>query len=219
MSLFFNMLSRLVIVFLPRSKSFNFPGAVNICSDFLLLLSHFSCVRLCVTPQTAAHQAPPSLGFCRQEHWSVLPFPFPMHESGKWKGSRSVMSNSLRPRGLLLHPWDLPGKSTGVGCHHLLHSDFGAPHIKSVTVSTVSPFAMKWWDRMPWSFFYECWALSQLFHFPFTFIKRLFSSSSLFAIRVVSTAYLRLLIFLPAILIPACASSSPVFLVMYSAIS
>ena len=51
----------------------------------------------------------------------------------------------------------------------------------------------------------------------FTFIKRLFSSSSLFAIRVVSSAYLRLLIFLPAILIPACASSSPAFVMMYSA--
>jgi len=51
----------------------------------------------------------------------------------------------------------------------------------------------------------------------FTFIKRLFSSSLLYAVRVVSSAYLRLLIFLPAILIPACASSSPAFLMMYSA--
>ena len=51
----------------------------------------------------------------------------------------------------------------------------------------------------------------------FTFIKRLFSSSSLSAIRVVSFAYLRLLIFLPAILIPACASSSLAFLMMYAA--
>ena len=42
----------------------------------LLLLSHFSLVRLCVTPQTAAHQAPPSLGFPRQEHWSGLPLPY-----------------------------------------------------------------------------------------------------------------------------------------------
>ena len=50
----------------------------------------------------------------------------------------------------------------------------------------------------------------------FTFIKRLFSSSSLSAIRVVS-AYLRLLIFLPAVLIPACASSSRAFHMMYSA--
>ena len=51
----------------------------------------------------------------------------------------------------------------------------------------------------------------------FTFIKRLFSSSSLSAIRVVSSAYLRLLISLPAVLIPACASSSPALLMMYSA--
>ena len=46
----------------------------------LLLLSRFSCVWLCATPQRAAHQAPPSLGFSRQEHWSGLPFPSPhMH--------------------------------------------------------------------------------------------------------------------------------------------
>ena len=49
----------------------------------LLLLSHFSRVRLCATPETAAHQAPLSLGFSRQEHWSGLPFPSPMHESEK----------------------------------------------------------------------------------------------------------------------------------------
>ena len=47
----------------------------------LLLLSRFSRVRLSATPETAAHQAAPSLGFFRQEHWSGLPFPSPMHES------------------------------------------------------------------------------------------------------------------------------------------
>ena len=41
----------------------------------LLLLSRFSRVRLCATQWTAAHQAPPSLEFSRQEHWSGLPFP------------------------------------------------------------------------------------------------------------------------------------------------
>ena len=60
----------------------------------LLLLNHFSHVRLCATPQTAAHQAPPSLGVSRQEHWSGLPFPSPMHESEKWKWSCSVVSDS-----------------------------------------------------------------------------------------------------------------------------
>ena len=63
----------------------------------LLLLSHFSRVQLCATPQTAAQQAPPSLGFSRQEHWSGLPFPSPMHESEKWKWkwSRLVVSDSV----------------------------------------------------------------------------------------------------------------------------
>ena len=50
------------------------PGA----GLLLLLLSHFSCVQLCATPQMAAHQAPPSLGFSRQEHWSGLPSPSPV---------------------------------------------------------------------------------------------------------------------------------------------
>ena len=53
--------------------------------------------------------------------------------------------------------------------------------------------------------------------FSFTFIKRLFSSSTHFVISVMSSAHLRLLIFLPAILISACASSSPAFHMIYSA--
>ena len=152
---------------------------------------------------------------------------------------------------------------------------------------------MNWWDWMSWSSFFECWVLSQPFHFPLspssrgslislqflqfgwtpgiddgqgglaycspwgprvghdwatklnwtelmeldamilvfwmlsfkptfslsslTFIKWLFSFSLLSAIRVVSSAYLRLLIFLPAILIPTCASSDLAFHMMYSA--
>ena len=74
---------------------------------------------------------------------------------------------------------------------------------------------MKWWDQMPWSWFLNVFkptfSLSS-----FTFIKRFFSSS-LSAIKVVSSAYLRLLIFLPEILIPAYASSSLAFQMMYSA--
>ena len=107
----------------------------------LLLLSRFSRVRLCATPETAAH---PSLGFSRQEHWSGLPFPSPMHESEKWKWSRSVMSNSSRPHGLrptrLLHPCDFSGRSTGAGCHSLLCSEvtaepYSPPHLHTCTRS------------------------------------------------------------------------------------
>ena len=86
------------------------------------LLSRFSRLWLCVTP---------SLGFSRQEHWSGLPLPS-MHKSEKWKWSRSVMSDSSRPHGLqptrLLHPWDFPGKSTGVGCHCLLRGTSSGFH-------------------------------------------------------------------------------------------
>ena len=60
-----DMLSRLVITSLPRGKCL-------LISWLLLLLSHFSRVQLCATPETAAHEAPPSLGFSRQEHWSGL---------------------------------------------------------------------------------------------------------------------------------------------------
>ena len=60
----------------------------------MLLLSRFSHVQLCVTPQMAAHQAPLSLGFSRQEYWSGLPFPSPKHESEKSKRSSSVVSDS-----------------------------------------------------------------------------------------------------------------------------
>ena len=107
----------------PMSQLFSWGGQSTGVSALpsillLLLLSHFSCVRLCATPETAA------LGFSRQEHWSGLPFPSSMHESEKWKGSHSVVSDSSRPHGLqptrLLHLWDFPSKSTGVGCHCLL---------------------------------------------------------------------------------------------------
>ena len=100
------------------------------------------------------------------------------------------------------------------------YSDFRAPK------NSLSPFPLfthlftvKWWGQMQWSESVY-WMLSFKPTFSlssFTFIKRLFSSSSLSAIRVVSSAYLKLLKRLPAILIPACVSSSPAFLVMYSA--
>ena len=64
------------------SRSFQWEE-LDITYRMLLLLSHFSHVRLCATPEMAAHQALPSLGFSRQEHWSGLPFPSPVHESEK----------------------------------------------------------------------------------------------------------------------------------------
>ena len=75
-------------------------------ATLLLLLSRFSRVRLCATSQTAAHQAPPSPGFSRQEHWSGLPFP-PMHENLKSESEVAQSGPTLRD------PLDciLPGSS------------------------------------------------------------------------------------------------------------
>ena len=58
-------------------------GIEEVLLLLLLLLSHFSHIRLCVIPETTAHPAPLSPGFSRQEHWSGLPFPSPMHKSKK----------------------------------------------------------------------------------------------------------------------------------------
>ena len=77
---------------------------------------------------------------------------------------------------------------------------------------------------LPWSEGTKChdlsfWMLSFKLTFSlssFTFIKRFFSSS-LSAIRVVSSAYVRLLRFLPGFLLPVYASSSPAFCMMHSA--
>ena len=64
-----------------QKKPVTWPSQLISSMLLLLLLSHLSCVRLCATPQTAAHQTLPSLGFSRQGHWSGLPFPSPVHES------------------------------------------------------------------------------------------------------------------------------------------
>ena len=95
-------------------------------------------------------------------------------------------------------------------------SDFGAQE-NSLSLFPLFPIYLSWSDGT------GCHDLNflnvefQTNFFTLTFSKRLLSSSSLSAIRVVLSAYMMLLIFLSAILIPACASSSPAFHMMYSA--
>ena len=108
------------------------------------------------------------------------------------------------PLGTSLCIWGSPGVNTGMGRHFLLHN--------------LSPFiSHKVRGPVPCLVFLMLSFKPVCSLFSFTFIKRLFSSSPLSAIRVVSSAYLRLLRFLPEILIPACASSCPAFLTIYSA--
>ena len=65
-----------------RSLSVYVSASLSVNRNMLLLLlSRFSHVRLCAIPEMGAHQAPLTLGFSRQEHWSGLPFPSPTHES------------------------------------------------------------------------------------------------------------------------------------------
>ena len=97
-----------------------------------------------------------------------------------------------------------------------IHSDFGAQENKVCHCFHCFPIYLPWsdeWILNSWMLnFMPVFSLSSL-----TFIKRLFSSSSLSAIRMASSAYLRLLLFLLAILIPVFATSSPAFHMMYSA--
>ena len=104
----------------------------------LLLLSRFSRVWLCATPQTAAHQAPLSLGFSRQEHWSGLPFPSPVHESEKWKWSHSVVSDSSWPNGL--QPPD--SSIHGIFQAKEYWSGVPLPSLRKINKSTLQRF---WW--------------------------------------------------------------------------
>ena len=99
-----------------------------------------------------------------------------------------------------------------------LCSDFGGQE-KSATVPTVSPSTcheILGPDAMIFAFLMLSFKSAFLISF-FTFIKRIVSSSSLSAIWVVLFAYLRLLLFIPAILIPACVASNQAFHMMYSA--
>ena len=94
-------------------------------------------------------------------------------------------------------------------------SDFAAQENK---ISHCFPIYLTWSDGAGYhNLSCECFFHATFLLSYFTFTKRLFSSSSLSAIRVVSSAYLRLLIFLPRTLIPACASSSLAFCMMYCA--
>ena len=100
-----------------------------------------------------------------------------------------------------------------------IHSDSGAQENKIYHCFHFFPFYLPWSDGLDTMISYFLMLIFKptfSFYF-FTLIKRFFSSSSLPAIRMVSSAYLGLLIFLPANLIPSCASSSMAFHIMYSA--
>ena len=102
----------------------------------LLLLSRFSRVQLCATPQTAAHQAPLSLGFSRQECWSGLPFPPPNYSSAPPQLPQTLCFQVLSPAALdfvsmplgifiLVLTVDLDKQETQLNCCFLIADDPG----------------------------------------------------------------------------------------------
>ena len=96
-----------------------FPGSAAAASAKSLQ----SCPTLC-DPIDGSPPGSPVPGILQARALEWVGISSPTHESEKWKWSRSVMPDSLRPHGLqptrLLCPWDFPGKSTGMGCHRLL---------------------------------------------------------------------------------------------------
>ena len=79
---------------LPGSSVHGILQARILETSSMKLLSH---VRFFVTPWTVAHQAPPSMGFSRQEYWSGLPFPPPgdLSDPGIEPGSPELQADSL----------------------------------------------------------------------------------------------------------------------------
>ena len=86
-------------------------------------------------PMTAAYQAPPSMGFSRQEYWSGVPLPSPQStyssESEVTQSCLMILSDPVycSPPGSSIHE-DSPGKNTGMGCHFLLQGNFPDPRIE-----------------------------------------------------------------------------------------
>ena len=117
--------------FFPFIKARNFTWVGSRCGLLFMYCDNAaaaakslqSCLTLCDPIDGSPPGSPiPGILQARTLEWVAISFSNAWRE--KWKWSRSVVSDSSRPHGLqptrLLHPWDFPGKSTGVGCHCLL---------------------------------------------------------------------------------------------------
>ena len=98
------------------------PNMTEVLMLWLLLLSRFSCVQLCVTPQTAAHQVPLSLGFSRQEHWSGVPSPSPEVLIKRENLDTDICTERI--------PWENEGRDWGVFTSQSFHQRLSANHQK-----------------------------------------------------------------------------------------
>ena len=114
--------------------------------------SHQSCPTLCNPIHGSPPGSPvPGILQARTLEWVAISF----SNAGKWKvkGKSLSVSDSSRPHGLqatrLLHPWDLPGKSTGVGCHCLLQNITMVSALSGLTIKSLLVFVT--WEVKSWN--------------------------------------------------------------------
>ena len=109
--------------------------------DYATAKSLQSCLTLC-DPRDGSPPGSPIPGILQARMLEWVAIAFSNAWSEKWKWSHSVVSNSSQPHGLqptrLLRPWDFPGKSTGVGCHCLLHINYRMLKIAENTFTFIS---------------------------------------------------------------------------------
>ena len=163
------------------------------------------------------------MDLCLQSYVSVFEYAIEVGHSFSSKEQASWISQLQSPSAVILEPKKIKSVTVSIVSPSICHEVMGPDAMLLIFQCWVISQLFHCWVL---SQLFHCWVLSQLFHCweltafslsSFIFTMRLFSSSSLSAIRVVSSAYLRLWIFLPAIFMPACASSSPAFHMMYSA--
>ena len=131
-------------------SSFLYNSSVYSCHLFLISTASVAATAkslqsyptLCDPRQQPTSFPIPGILQARTLEWAAISFS--THESEKWKWSHSVVSDSVRPHGLLptrlLHPWDFPGKSTGVGCHCFLRGPYYFCPLSSPSLHVMFPW-------------------------------------------------------------------------------
>ena len=137
---------------------------------YTCMLSCFYLVLLFVTPWTAAHQAPLSMGFSRQEYWSGLSYSFQEISvdeavNGQLRAGQLVsfrfISSCFLPLLCIKRKYNAQALlSQFRGCSHQPPQWFPSPGRENLSLLPLFPhlFTVKWWDRTPWSYFF--WMLS-----------------------------------------------------------
>ena len=142
----------------------------------------------------------------------------PLWQKGrKWRGTKKSLDESERGEWKIwLKTQHLKNEDHGIQFHHFMTNRCGNKG-NSERLYFLLLFAIKWWNRMPWSSFSECWALSQLFHSPPSLSSRDFLVPLHFLPKGGVVCISEVIDISPCNLDSSCAYFSPAFLMMYSA--